>query len=142
MLTDNSNLAAGSSGEACGTSYPGATLCIRNIAGLDSDGDGLSDAEEASLGTDPNNPDTDGDGLPDGLEVDSYHTSPLIADTDGDGITDGQEIAKANAEGLETDQRYNPLVSTRNRNIPVFGPFGLIAMLLGLFWFGRRRSSK
>ena len=31
---------------------------------LDSDGDGLTDAEERALGTDPNNPDTDGDGLP------------------------------------------------------------------------------
>jgi hypothetical protein len=36
---------------------------------VDRDGDGLTDAEEALLGTDPNNPDTDGDGLPDGWEV-------------------------------------------------------------------------
>ncbi|MBV9084798.1 MAG: hypothetical protein JOZ62_19140 [Acidobacteriaceae bacterium] len=35
----------------------------------DSDGDGLSDAQERNLGTDPNNQDTDGDGYPDGLEV-------------------------------------------------------------------------
>ncbi len=36
---------------------------------IDSDGDGLTDGEEASLGTDPNNTDTDGDGLTDGEEV-------------------------------------------------------------------------
>ena len=36
---------------------------------IDSDGDGLTDAEEASIGTDANNPDTDGDGLLDGWEV-------------------------------------------------------------------------
>jgi hypothetical protein len=35
----------------------------------DRDGDGLTDAEEGLLGTDPDNPDTDGDGLPDGWEV-------------------------------------------------------------------------
>ena len=35
----------------------------------DSDGDGLSDAQEAALGTDPANPDSDEDGLFDGAEV-------------------------------------------------------------------------
>ncbi len=39
---------------------------------LDSDGDGLSDAEEAALGTLPNDSDTDGDGLLDGWEVNGY----------------------------------------------------------------------
>jgi hypothetical protein len=36
---------------------------------LDSDQDGLSDAEEKALGTDPKNKDTDGDGYSDGVEV-------------------------------------------------------------------------
>lgn len=35
----------------------------------DSDHDGLTDEEELALGTDPNNPDTDGDGFSDGVEV-------------------------------------------------------------------------
>ena len=35
----------------------------------DADGDGLTNAQEITLGTDPLNPDTDGDGYPDGLEV-------------------------------------------------------------------------
>lgn len=38
---------------------------------LDADGDGLTDEEEAALGTDPNNADTDGDGFEDGDEVDA-----------------------------------------------------------------------
>ncbi len=37
----------------------------------DRDGDGLSDLEEAELGTDPDFPDTDGDGIPDGSDPDS-----------------------------------------------------------------------
>lgn len=36
---------------------------------VDSDHDGLSNDEEARLGTDPNNPDTDGDGYKDGDEI-------------------------------------------------------------------------
>lgn len=35
----------------------------------DADGDGLTDDQEAELGTDPANPDTDGDGVSDGDEV-------------------------------------------------------------------------
>ncbi len=38
---------------------------------LDSDNDGLSDAEENLYGTDPKNPDTDGDGYSDGVEIES-----------------------------------------------------------------------
>jgi hypothetical protein len=59
----------------------------------DPDHDGLTNLQEFQLGTDPHNPDTDGDGLSDGDEVNIYHTNPLVADTDGDGIPDGVEIA-------------------------------------------------
>ncbi len=59
----------------------------------DDDGDGLTNAEEATLGTDPNNPDTDGDTLQDGEEVNTENTDPLDPDTDGDGSDDGAEVA-------------------------------------------------
>ena len=39
---------------------------------VDSDHDGISNVEEDKLGTDPYNPDTDGDGLIDGWEVNGY----------------------------------------------------------------------
>jgi len=58
----------------------------------DIDGDGLTNAQESALGTDPLNPDTDGDGLSDGAEVNTHGTNPLIVDTDGDGLTDGEEV--------------------------------------------------
>ena len=38
---------------------------------VDTDGDGLTDEEEARLGTDPRNPDTDSDGLTDGADLSS-----------------------------------------------------------------------
>jgi len=57
----------------------------------DDDNDGLSDVDEEAYGTDPYNPDTDNDGLIDGLEVYILATNPALADTDGNGIPDGDE---------------------------------------------------
>lgn len=54
----------------------------------DSDGDGLSNGTELSLGIDPFKSDTDEDGIWDGEEVNFYQTDPKKADTDGDGISD------------------------------------------------------
>ena len=42
----------------------------------DTDGDGLTDTDEATLGTDPTNPDSDGDTFTDGDEV-TQGTDPL-----------------------------------------------------------------
>jgi len=46
------------------------------VSGQDSDGDGLSDAREAELGTSPALADTDGDGADDGEEV-AFNSDPL-----------------------------------------------------------------
>ncbi len=61
-------------------------------APLDTDGDGLTDAEEAQLGTNPQMVDTDNDGLTDREEVMIYKTNPLNPDTDGDSYLDGMEV--------------------------------------------------
>lgn len=58
---------------------------------IDTDGDGLSDGDEAILGTSPISADTDGDTIPDAAEG-GYGTDPRIADTDVDGLSDGREI--------------------------------------------------
>lgn len=61
---------------------------------LDSDHDGLTDAEERELGTQINSLDSDQDGLFDKEEVKIYLTDPLNPDTDNDGILDGEEVRK------------------------------------------------
>ena len=59
----------------------------------DSDGDGLTDAQEAEYGTSPARIDSDKDGLGDKEEIMTYQTDPLDSDTDDDGFIDGDEVA-------------------------------------------------
>ena len=85
-------------------------------AAADPDNDGLSNAQEALLGTDPNNPDTDGDGLDDGDEtendgsVDPGDTDPLDADSDDDGLTDGTEALGPDGMPISGDET-DPLLA-------------------------------
>jgi hypothetical protein len=68
----------------------------------DTDDDGLSDYEEASgaFNSDPTAADTDGDGLDDGQEAD-LGTDAGAADTDGDGVDDGTEVNVGNTDPLD-----------------------------------------
>lgn len=81
------------------------TFELTPVAGpVDSDGDGLTDAEEMMIGTNPNDPDTDGDTISDGDEVNMTLTNPLEADTDGDLLDDAEEIALGtDPRDLDTD---------------------------------------
>ncbi len=74
----------------------------------DSDQDGLSDAQEAEIGTSVSKPDTDSDGLFDREEVEVYQTNPLNPDTDGDTYSDGTEVSGG----------YNPNGSGKLFSIP------------------------
>jgi outer membrane protein OmpA-like peptidoglycan-associated protein len=70
----------------------------------DTDGDGLSDYEEIRTAhTDPKLRDSDGDGLNDYVEVMKYRSNPLLADTDSDGIADNDEIAHLKTNPLSAD---------------------------------------
>jgi hypothetical protein len=61
----------------------GSLSNTNGLPGADTDHDGLTNLQEFQLGTDPNNWDTDGDGLSDGDEVNIYHTDPLVAGGEG-----------------------------------------------------------
>lgn len=64
----------------------------RFIVDEDSDGDGIDDPSETSLGTDILDSDSDDDGLSDGKEVAEYQSNPLEPDSDSDGLLDGAEV--------------------------------------------------
>ena len=89
---------------------------LNGLPSIDTDADGLTDVAEIGVGTDPLNPDSDGDGIWDGTErcelmdptlstclsistnpANPYpgiwtNTDPLNPDTDNDGLTDGEEV--------------------------------------------------
>ncbi|MBN1330670.1 MAG: hypothetical protein JXA54_14445 [Candidatus Heimdallarchaeota archaeon] len=69
---------------------------------LDFDGDGLATNIEFAIGTFYNIPDSDGDGLLDGEEVNYYHSNPLSTDSDGDNIDDFEETVEG-ADGYITN---------------------------------------
>ena len=80
----------------------------------DTDKDGLTDAREKALGTNPAKADTDNDGLRDKAEVTGSRnpkygnraTNPLKADTDRDGLKDGREVRRigSNPNRADTDR--------------------------------------
>jgi hypothetical protein len=87
----------------------------------DADQDGVADSVEASLGLDPTNPDSDGDGILDGLEDrdnDGLNnageallgTNPLVADSDGNGVRDSDEDRDNDTvrDGVEVVRGTNP----------------------------------
>lgn len=59
---------------------------------VDTDGDGLLDSEEKAIGTNITLTDTDGDELSDREEFRVFGTDPLNPDTDGDTYLDGVEV--------------------------------------------------
>jgi hypothetical protein len=108
-----------------------------DIGPTDLDGDGLTYDEEVGLGTDPWDPDTDGDRASDYDEVwydgngayDPYDpdTNPTgtdldanEADTDGDGMSDGLELIFG---GNPIDENDTPVVPSSS-----FLGFGLLAL--------------
>ncbi|MEZ0167004.1 discoidin domain-containing protein [Kineococcus sp. LSe6-4] len=74
---------------------------------VDSDDDGLPDVLEDKAGSDPLLVDSDGDGLSDAEEVLSLaaYTNPTVVDTDNDGISDADD--DADSDGLSNRAELN-----------------------------------
>lgn len=93
------------------------------IAATDSDGDGLSNAQEFSRGSNPRLADTDGDGLNDNVET---VANALTADSDGDGLSDGAEVnapipTNPNLADTDNDGVSDPVELERNTD-PTYNP--------------------
>ncbi|MBD3669615.1 MAG: tandem-95 repeat protein [Gammaproteobacteria bacterium] len=55
--------------------------------------------------------DSDGDGLRDADEVNVHKTNPLLADTDGDGFSDFEEVVTFAFDSSVNNFRFNPLIA-------------------------------
>jgi hypothetical protein len=104
--------------ELAGTYAPEINLLMANA---DRDGDGLLNNWEVLYGFDPDNADSNGNGIPDGaedsdndgltnLQEQAMGTNPNNPDTDGDGLVDGVETKTGIWSGLN-DTGTNPLLA-------------------------------
>jgi hypothetical protein len=104
--TTTANLAAdifdGGTGLALSTSWSDAYTCNNGaitgcVTANDSDGDGVSDAQETTFGTNKNSIDSDGDGIPDYFEL-TIGTDPTIqaVNSDGQGAIDALDLDSDN----------------------------------------------
>ena len=109
----------------------------------DSDGDGLSDDYEISLGFDPNDFDMDNDGIPDNMEIDFWNdlinedfvppnmedlydcegdldgdgiSNCMDPDADGDGVTDQEEMMDSDGDGIP--DMYENMIDHLDPNNP------------------------
>lgn len=103
LMDDKTDYYTHNKGDGWGTGKAGINIFLGSGDADDDDNDGLTNGEERKLGTNPENPDTDGDGLKDGEEVKRYKTNPLQTDTDGDGLSDGDEVFTYKTDPAKSD---------------------------------------
>ena len=95
-------------------------LAFSQASADDIDGDGLSNEDEIHLyGTDFENPDSDGDGIPDGYEA-ANDLNPLVNDAhldkDGDGVDNLSEYL-ANTRANDPDSVFRIVEISRGENV-------------------------
>ncbi len=97
------------------TLSPANSACdaLDTDTGADTDADGLTDVQEACIETDFNLPDTDADGLSDSIEVYELGLDPTEADSDGDDLPDGVEV-QGFVDGFGKQWYLNPLDADTN----------------------------
>ena len=88
---------------------------LDEVAAGDPDKDGLSNLLEYQNNANPNDADSDDDGLLDSDEVITYSTSPSDPDSDNDGLTDGEEVNSSGTDPNEPSDGMVLLEEVRNR---------------------------
>jgi outer membrane protein OmpA-like peptidoglycan-associated protein len=123
MFSDNLNAVKVDANDGYWSFSIGLTA-VGESPNADPDHDGLTNAQEKELGTNKKVADTDGDGLSDGEEVNTYKTNPLKDDSDGDGLKDGDEIkvyrtdpnkADTDGDGLSDSDEVNKYKTDPNK---------------------------
>lgn len=103
FLSGNTDRFSSGTPDGISTVKIGAVMYFGSNDEDDDDQDGVRNGRERELGLDPNNPDTDSDGLTDGDELFVYKTDPSTKDTDGDGLSDGDEVWKFRTDPTKPD---------------------------------------
>lgn len=118
----------------------GAETCtIKATCGdsADPDRDGLTNKEEYEKGTDPNNPDSDSDGLADGDEHHLFGSDPLISRTYREGTYNDADFVKGGYD-IATNTPYTDgqlaeiksKIKERGLHQPTLTTIGTLALLL------------
>ncbi len=88
----------------------------------DPDHDGLTNVDEFKLGTDPNNPDSDSEGIADGDEVNIFDTSPLQISTTGSSKYSDADDARSGYDSKTPGKKYTAQrISEISSKIKQFG---------------------
>lgn len=103
--------------------FMGVFACGRDV-GPDSDGDGLSDRQEARFGTDPQDPDSDADGVPDGTDEEPLGKGPTLTLTRGPVRPDGDSLRCADLTARLVNGNGNPMPG---RRVEFFTDWGTLA---------------
>ena len=90
--------------------YFGSETCVNKnkcADASDPDYDGFSNKDEYTEGTDPNNPDSDIDGIADGDEFHIFETDPLLTQTYHEGDYGDRDFVKGGYD-IHTNAAYSP----------------------------------
>lgn len=120
--------------------YFGSETCVNKnqcADASDPDHDGYTNKEEFDGGTDPNNPDSDSDGIADGDEKHIFSTDPLISRTyregeynDADFVKGGYDINSNTAYSAEQLVAIKAKIKEKGLHQPTLTTIGIVALEL------------
>lgn len=106
----------------------------------DPDKDGLNNKEEYELGTDPNNPDSDSDGISDGDEHHIFSSDPLLSRTfrdseynDADFVKGGYDIGSNNPYTESQLSEIKQKIKDKGLHQPTLTTIGAVSLTLYAF---------